>query len=227
MANYEIDPKILKPYTPCHTELDSFNGICYVSLVGFLFRNTRLRGVSVPFHRTFEEVNLRFYVRYKQDQQWKRGVVFMKEIVPKRMITLVANKVYNEKYATHRMKHTWTDLGNELYVDYKWRVRDTWNYLCATVDRDPAPIRENSEEEFITEHYWGYTYVNETCTGIYEVRHPRWRVHSVKSYDIQCSTEELYGEKFVGVLSQQPKSVFLAEGSPIKVMNGSKIVLTS
>ena len=227
MANYEIDPKILRPYVPCHTELDSFNGICYASLVGFLFRNTKLRGLPVPFHRTFEEVNLRFYVRYKQDQQWKRGVVFMKEIVPKRMITFVANKVYGEKYATHRMKHTWTELKNELCIDYQWRVDGNWNYMKANVEKDPEPIMENSEEEFITEHYWGYTHVNETCTGVYEVQHPRWRVHAVKSCEIKCSTEKLYGKEFAETLNQQPRSVFLAEGSPVKVMSGSRIVLTS
>ena len=81
MANYEIDPAVLKKYLPCHTELDEFNGVHYVSLVGFLFTNTRLKGIAFPFHSTFEEVNLRFYVRYKEDNQWKRGVVFIKEIV--------------------------------------------------------------------------------------------------------------------------------------------------
>src|SRR5690349_8204798 len=105
MANYEMDPAVLKKYVPCYTELDSFNGVHYVSLVGFLFRDTKVRGLSFPFHRTFEEVNLRFYVRYKEDGQWKRGVVFMKEIVPRRMITFVANTIYKEKYATHAMKH--------------------------------------------------------------------------------------------------------------------------
>ena len=104
MVNYEIDPVVLKKYVPCHTELDSFNGVHYVSLVGFLFKDTKVRGLSFPFHRTFEEVNLRFYVRYKEGHQWKRGVVFMKEIVPRRMITFVANTIYKEKYATHVMQ---------------------------------------------------------------------------------------------------------------------------
>jgi uncharacterized protein len=224
MANYLIDRNILKPYLPCHTELDEFNGNYYVSLVGFLFKETKLRGISFPFHHTFEEVNLRFYVRYKDNNEWKRGVVFMKEIVPKRMITFVANTIYKEKYATHKMMHSWTETSNALNVEYKWKVDNEWNYIKAVAENEPINIKENSEEEFITEHYWGYTYVSNVCTGVYEVQHPKWRVHTVKKYDIKCSTEKLYGKDFVEALSQKPHSVFLAEGSPIKVMGGSKIV---
>jgi uncharacterized protein len=223
MANYLIDPNILKPYVPCYTELDEFNGKYYLSLVGFLFKNTKLQGFSFPFHHTFEEVNVRFYVRYKADNQWKRGVVFMKEIVPKRMITFVANTIYKEKYATHKMMHNWTEINNELNVEYKWKVGSEWNYIKAITEKEPVSIQENSEEEFITEHYWGYTYINKICTGAYEVQHPRWRVHTVKEYDIKCSTQKLYGNDFVEALNQKPQSVFLAEGSPIKVMSGSKL----
>lgn len=224
MANYAIDPNILKPYLPCHTELDSFNGIHYVSLVGFLFANTKVKGIGFPFHRTFEEVNLRFYVRYKEDKEWKRGVVFMKEIVPRRMISFVANTIYGEKYATHVMTHLWNEEGNDLQIEYKWKVDNDWNYIKAVAQKEPSHIKRDSEEEFITEHYWGYTYVNQNCTGVYEVQHPKWRVHQVKSYDIQCSVRKLYGKDFEESLNQKPLSVFLAEGSPIKVMSGSKIV---
>lgn len=225
MANYVIDPEILKPYTPCHTELDEFNGNYYVSLVGFLFVNTKLRGISFPLHRTFEEVNLRFYVRYKEGNSWKRGVVFMKEIVPKRMISFIANTMYKEKYATHKMRHSWLETENDLNIDYQWNVEGEWNYIKASADKEPVHINENSPEEFITEHYWGYTHVNESCTGVYEVQHPKWRVHPVKWYDIKCNAEKLYGKDFANALNQQPQSVFLAEGSAIKVMNGSKMVL--
>ncbi len=118
MANYKIEPSILKKYLPCGTELDSFNNVHYVSLVGFLFKNVKLKGLSIPYHRHFEEVNLRFYVRYKKELQWKRGVVFIKEIVPKRMITFVANNIYKEKYATHPMKHIWKNEAKDFKVEY-------------------------------------------------------------------------------------------------------------
>jgi uncharacterized protein len=224
MANYIIDPGVLKPYTPCHTELDELNGNYYVSLVGFLFQNTKLRGISFPFHHTFEEVNLRFYVRYKERNQWKRGVVFMKEIVPRRTITFIANTIYKEKYATHKMGHAWSEIENQLNIEYRWKVDSEWNYIKAISEKEPVDIKENSEEEFITEHYWGYTHVSETCTGVYEVQHPKWRVHPVKWYDVKCNTEKLYGKDFVSALNQKPQSVFLAEGSPIKVFGGGRIV---
>lgn len=223
MANYAVDPALLSPYLPRATELDSFNGIHYVSLVGFLFRNTKLLGLPIPLHRDFEEVNLRFYVRYRENHLWKRGVVFMKEIVPKRMITFVANTVYGENYATHPMKHSWTKTGNELSVEYAWKVAGQWDHMKAVAESEACPIQPGSEEEFITEHYWGYTFVRPNCTGSYEVVHPKWKVHKVHSYAIKCSTEQLYGSAFVDALAQKPLSVFLAEGSAISVMSGSKI----
>ena len=223
MANYAIDGAILKPLLPCYTELDTYNGVHYVSLVGFLFTNTRVGGIAFPFHTTFEEVNLRFYVRYKEGNTWKRGVVFMKEIVPRRMITFVANTIYKEKYSTHPMKHVWKTEGENLKVEYYWKVGRDWNFLKAVADKKAFPLVDGSEEAFITEHYWGYTHVNDACTGVYEVAHPKWNIHTVKSFDVQCSTAELYGPQFAEALTAPPRSVFLAEGSPISVLKGGRI----
>lgn len=223
MANYTVDPAILKNYLPCYTELDEFNGMHYVSLVGFLFTNTSVKGISFPFHKTFEEVNLRFYVRYKEKNDWKRGVVFIKELVPKRMISFIANTLYNENYATHQMKHTWKEEMDDLYIEYFWKVGDKWNFLKATTEKNASPLVVGSEEEFITEHYWGYTFIRNNCMGVYQVAHPRWRVHKVKNYEISCDADKLYGAAFAPFLQQAPSSVFLAEGSGIKVMPGARI----
>lgn len=225
MANYVIDPSVLKPYLPCHTELDTFKGQHYVSLVGFLFKNTKLLGVKVPLHHTFEEVNLRFYVRYKEGGEWKRGVVFIKEIVPRRAITFVANTVYGEKYATHQMKHLWAFEKDGFHVAYHWKVGKEWNYLKAVAEQKATPLVADSAEAFITEHYWGYTFVSQSCTGVYQVAHPQWNIHAVKSFDVKCNTEVLYGPSFAAALSAPPASVFLAEGSPIQVYKGSRMRL--
>src|ERR1044072_3812069 len=107
MINFEASPSLLQQYLPHHTELDTWNNTHYISLLGFLFQDTRVKGIPFPGHRTFEEVNLRFYVRYKDGAEWKRGVVFIKELVPKRLITFVANSLYGEKYATLPMRHNW------------------------------------------------------------------------------------------------------------------------
>ncbi len=223
MANYAVEPSILKPFMPCRTELDSFNGVHYVSLVGFLFANTKVLGLPFPFHGTFEEVNLRFYVRYKEDGTWKRGVVFLKEIVPRRAITLIANTLYGENYTTHKMKHSWTVNNDKLSVDYFWKVKGEWNYMKATAEKIGSDLVAGSEEEFITEHYWGYTFVNDNCSGTYQVDHPRWKIHKVIDYHVLCNAETLYGPAFTEPLKQTPSSVFLAAGSEISVMKGSKI----
>lgn len=225
MANYAIDPAILTPYLPYGTELDVFEGVYYVSLVGFLFTDVKLRGIAIPFHTTFEEVNLRFYVRYKEGTEWRRGVVFLKEIVPKRAITFVANALYNENYRTHNMKHHWATTYDTLQVAYQWQLGKEWNYIKAVAETNAVPIQEGTVEEFITEHYWGYTFVNNRCTGVYQVAHPQWGIHPVKEYAIQCNAEKVYGAAFVDALAEKPRSVFLADGSAIQVYKGSKIVM--
>ncbi|RYY90381.1 MAG: DUF2071 domain-containing protein [Chitinophagaceae bacterium] len=224
MANYAVDPALLRPFLPCRTELDTFNGIHYASLVGFLFANTKVLGIPIPAHRNFEEVNLRFYVRFKDNGEWKRGVVFLKEIVPKRMIAWVANTLYGENYVRYPMRHTWKEEGQDLNVSYEWNVDGAWNHLQARADRIPQPLLEGSEEEFITEHYWGYTQVNDRCTGTYQVAHPSWRVHTVHDYSAHCDVARLYGEGFAEALAAAPRSVFLAEGSAIQVMRGNRIL---
>ena len=127
IANYELDPALLKKYIPSKTELDLWNGTCYVSLVGFMFLNTKLLGLPIPFHRNFEEVNLRFYVRHNHNGEWKRGVVFIKEIVPKPALTFVANTIYKEHYQTMKMSHSWSELEDHRSVEYNWRLNGIHN----------------------------------------------------------------------------------------------------
>ncbi|WP_436485170.1 YqjF family protein [Chitinophaga sp. ARDCPP14] len=224
MINFEADPAVLKAYVPAHTELDTWNNTTYISLIGFLFQDTRVKGFSFPGHRTFEEVNLRFYVRYKQAGEWKRGVVFIKELVPKALITFVANTLYGEKYATHIMTHSWENPDEAtLKVAYRWKVKNEWNHLSATAMQARQPIIAGSEEQFITDHYWGYTRLDHQITGEYQVTHPQWDIHPVTGFDYHCSTRLLYGAAFENMLQQTPTSALLAAGSGITVMPGKKI----
>jgi uncharacterized protein len=221
MVNYAIDPKILTNYIPNQVELDLWNNICYVSLVGFMFLDTKIKGIKIPFHRDFEEVNLRFYVRYNNKGEWKRGVVFIKEIVPKPALTFVANTIYKENYETMPMNHSWEVEGKTLLIQYRWK-KERWNSLKVMADNVLINIEPGSEEEFITEHYWGYTKIQKT-TSEYQVEHPRWQVYPISSWQVDVDFGLLYGKDFDFLKNEKPKSVFLAEGSDIKVNSGIKI----
>ncbi|THV56315.1 YqjF family protein [Chryseobacterium candidae] len=215
IINYEINPEVLQPYLPKGTELDFYKGKCYVSLVGFMFLNTRLLGLPIPFHRNFEEVNLRFYVKKKENGIWKRGVVFIKEIVPKPALSLVANSIYKENYHTMPMKNQIDEKGDELQIRYSWKDK-SWHSIQITAENTAKPMEENSEFEFITEHYFGFTKKDDT-TSEYEVCHPKWDCYPVKEHHLEIDFQKIYGNDFTCLNQQKPISVMLAEGSEIQV----------
>ena len=218
MANYIVDPVVLQPYLPNKTELDLFKGNAFVSVVGFMFMNTRVLGLKIPFHVNFEEVNLRFYVRYNDNGIWKRGTVFIKEIVPKPAISFIANTVYHEKYDTKRMKHCTTETGDEIKLSYQWKHKNKWNRIEASAEKPSQAMITGSEEEFIAEHYWGYSRYNDNTTFEYNVQHPAWKIFPVKKYFIDCDFKSLYGDSFSNLKDAKPNSVFVAEGSDITVL---------
>jgi len=221
IANYAVDPAILESFLPNNTELDHSNNTCYVSLVGFMFLDTRVKGFRIPFHINFEEVNLRFYVRRRDGNDWKRGVVFIREIVSKPALTFVANTLYRENYCTMPMRHSWIYHADFQRVEYQWKKR-RWNSFSVTAGKLATPIIEGSEEEFITEHYWGYTRIDAVHSAEYGVEHPRWDVYPVIEYSIDVDFASVYGHEFGFLQQAVPKSVFLAEGSVIKVMHGKR-----
>ena len=186
-ANYEVDPSILAAYVPPGTELDLYEGKCFVSLIGFLFLNTKIVGIRIPFHGKVEEVNLRFYVKRFENNTWKRGAVFIKEIVSKPALTFVANTIYKEHYETMPMKYTWEENTINRSVSYHWKKNKVWQSFKITAALETTKIKENSETEFITEHYWGYAKVNDTITNEYQVTHPRWEQYKVESSEIISS----------------------------------------
>lgn len=227
LVNYEIDPFVLESYLPFDTEFDLWNGKCYVSLVGFMFLNTKLLGIKIPFHVNFEEVNLRFYVKRKVGDQWRRGVVFIKEIVPRAALTFVANIIYRENYQTTKMSHCWIENSNSLTVEYRWKTNSRWQLIKVTTKTETLEIQDGSEAEFITEHYWGYAKVTNSKTNEYEVTHPRWRQYKVIDHDISVNFETNYGDNFGFLTSLVPISVMLAEGSKITVESKTTIVKPS
>jgi uncharacterized protein len=223
MLNYELSPNLLEPLVPAGAEIDRWQGRLYASVVGFLFRETRILGLSIPGHRTFQEVNLRFYVRRHVRDELRRGVVFIRELVPRRAIAATARLLYNEPYRTVPMRHRIDTIGEETTREYAWRVGADWTRLAARTEGDPRPLRLGSEEEFITEHYWGYTRQRDGGTIEYRVEHPRWNVWNASNPRLEGDLVAVYGDAFARALAGPPRSAFVADGSPVTVFAPTRI----
>ena len=224
MLNYEVDPQILAPFIPPATELDLWQGKALVSMVGFIFADTRVGGVKWPYHVNFEEVNLRFYVKYFDGNSWKRGAVFISEIVPKPLISIVANKLYNEPYRAMPMRHSVKpSIPHHTSYAYEWKFNCKWSKLAAIVHNESHAIAAGSAEEFIFEHYWGYNKLRDNSTLEYQVEHPAWQVRKVHDCVFRADIAALYGNQFVPYLSVEPYSAFFAAGSAVSVRVAGKV----
>jgi len=221
MLNYVVDPTLLLQYVPAGTELDSWDGKTFASLVGFRFLRTRVFGIPFPFHCNFDEVNLRFYVRRTDETGVKRGVVFIHEIVPRWAIAAIARGFYNERYLARPMAHDVDNLNSErISAMYAWKLPGGWNRINLVTAGEPTLPKESSQEQFITEHYWGYAQGKRGGCIEYRVEHPPWRVWQASEAAFQGDTDELYGRQLASILKQTPYSAFLAGGSEIAVYRG-------
>jgi uncharacterized protein YqjF (DUF2071 family) len=219
MANYEVDPSILQPLVPSGTELDLFEGKCFVSLVGFMFLDTRVLDFLVPFHVNFEEVNLRFYVKRVTDSETRRGVVFIKEIVPRGAIATVARVMYGEPYECWSMGNS----RDENSVSYEWSSSHCTNRLSVDRGQNLGVPADDSHRSFIIEHYWGYTRRSSTRTDEYKVEHSKWEIFSTADEHIDVDFARTYSEKFTFLNEAKAYSVLLAAGSDIAVYKGEHI----
>jgi uncharacterized protein YqjF (DUF2071 family) len=217
MANYEIDPKILSPFLPKGVELDLFNGKCYISLVGFMFKNTKLFNVPIPFFGNFEEINLRFYVKRKEGTVLKRGVVFINETIPYPIVAWTANKLYNEHYTVVPTKHNISEEKLFKKVKFEWLLSKKWNSIAVTTATTSEKMKPNSLESFIYEHYYGYTKTTDNKTEEYKLQHPSWKVSEVLDYKIECDFEAMYGKSFSVLDQTKPEAVFIADGSAVGI----------
>lgn len=229
MLNYEIDPAVLRPLVPHGVELDTWDGRYLASVVGFQFLDTRLLGVPVPFHRNFDEINLRFYVRRRAKEGWRRGVVFVKEIVPRWPLATVARVAYGEKYVARPMRHR-IDLHDDQVtedglVEYSWRDAGSWHHVRATARGSAQPLVAGSQEEFVTEHYWGYAAQRGGGAVEYRVEHPSWHVWQTDDPGLECDVGQVYGSQFVESLTAEPFSAVIADGSAVVVRRPTRLPL--
>jgi len=217
MANYQIEPELLLPFLPKGVSLDLYQGKAYVSLVGFMFKNTKLFDVPIPFFGTFEEINLRFYVVRKEGDELKRGVVFINETIPYRLVAWIANKLYKEHYTVVPTKHQLIKTSESNHIQFEWLLQKKWNSIAVDFDSKTESMKTNSLEKFIYEHYYGYTKINEHQTEEYQLRHPSWKTHKINDYNIDCDFEAMYGKSFSILNQTKPTAVFIAKGSDVSI----------
>jgi uncharacterized protein YqjF (DUF2071 family) len=216
MANYEVDPSILKPFLPKGLELDFHNDKTYVSLVGFMFKKTSLFGIPIPFFGSFEEINLRFYVRRVEGEEVKKGVVFINETVPFKIVALLANKLYKEHYVSIPTKNT-IDVAEHKHINYQWKMKDKWNSITVQSAINNDKIAPSSIEEFIFERYFGFTKLSPSSTQEYRIHHPKWMTNKILNNNIDCDFGTMYGAAFSNLNNQAPSSIIMAEGSQVSV----------
>lgn len=223
ILNYAVDPSALASWVPRGTELDRFGGKTYISLVGFRFLRARVRGIWIPLHSDFDEVNLRFYVKRTEGGQIRRGVAFLKEVVPRYAVAKVARLVFHENYVAlpmwHRIMEPVSEHGR-VQAEYRWQHAGAWNSIRVECEGKPSRAAEGSLEQFITEHYWGYASQPDKACLEYEVAHAPWRIWQATSAVFEGKPAALYGETLSKVFERPPDSAFVAEGSAVTVYRG-------
>lgn len=216
-ANYVIDPSILEKHIPSGAVLEAHNGKHFVSLVAFRYSETRLLNVRVPYHNTFEEINLRFYVKREiAPGNWRSEVAFTKLFFPKTALSLIAKHIYKENYETKNMRHKWSENENELFTSYGLK-KNRWHDFELVSDKKSSLIGSNSSEYFFSKHYWGTTKINSKSSTIYKIDHPIWESHKVLSSKISFDFNTVFGDEFKHLTNTEPDSTHLFNGSEVLV----------
>jgi hypothetical protein len=216
-VNYVVDPDWLTQFLPAGTELDDYQGKHYMSLVALRYSDTKVLRIPVPYHRQFEEMSLRMYIKRKLDtNNWRAGVTFPKLFFPKHTLTGVARVLYKEAYFTREMKHQWNDESEHLNISYAIK-NGTWHNLNLVADKHSKPHKNGSIQEFFNQHYWGYSRINNQVCTEYRISRRKWNDHEVMHFEIDIDFENLFGPKFSRLNLQQPESVTLTDGSSVIV----------
>lgn len=227
MLHHEVSAKDLQAFVPAGTELDARHGRHLIGLIGFRFLDTRLLGVPIPFHRNFEEVNLRFYVKRRMEGKWRRGVAFVRELVPRRAIATVARLAYGEPYSSCSMDSKLIDPATRPdsigRVEYSWSGRVGAGRMSAGFTGAAFPLEPDSTEAFVAEHFFGYAAQRDGSTLEYEVEHPPWRAWTAADHAAEGDWETLYGPAFGEALRAPAVSALVAEGSPVTVRRPTRL----
>jgi len=213
ILTYEVPPALLTPHLPSGLELDGRGGSAFASLVAFDFEDTRVRGVAWPGFRRFPEINLRFYVR----QGNRRGVVFVREFVPRPLVSWLARALYNEPYLVAPIESGVAEDGAAMVTTRRLRWRGRSHAIDVTGNKPAVRPGEDTEAHFFKEHQWGFGRDRRSRTLVYEVRHPLWDVYPVRSWSLDFDWAQVYGPEWGFLSAHEPASVVLAAGSAVSV----------
>lgn len=215
MINYEVPRTLVEKYLPAGCEVDLENNRCFASLVLFQFKDCKVKGISWPGYRNFSEINLRLYVTFKDNDEIKRGVIFVKEFVPKKLIAFIAQKLYKEPYFYSQIDYSSKADEKQRQLSYSWQEAQV---SISSAD-NWQDLKQGSHEEFILEHYWGYSKHSPQKTNEYEVIHPAWQFSPIEIHKSELDFAKLYGQDWGFLNQQKPYSSFIAKGSEIAVSN--------
>jgi uncharacterized protein YqjF (DUF2071 family) len=221
MVNYAVDPSALRDLVPHGTRLSYFEGRCFVTLAGFLFSDIKVLGLRVPFHRHVPEANLRFYVESLDG--YKKGLVFIKELVSKRVMAMMANRFYRQNYSVKNIKYSYTEDRKTATLKYSWGLLGG-NRMKAKLARVPSTkVKTGSEADYILHNFLGYASRPDKSTLRYEVTHPAWTLCPVIDWKVKVNFEKSFGKRFEFLSKQKPHSIFVTEGSPIAIYSPSRL----
>jgi uncharacterized protein YqjF (DUF2071 family) len=216
LASYAVPDDLLTPRLPVGLELDRREGSAFVSLVAFDFGDTRVFGMPWPGYRNFPELNLRFYVR----RGVERGVVFIQELVPLRLVTWIARLLYNEPYVRMPMASSVAESADAVTIEHRLIGRERTHTIRATGAKPSWQPGPETVEHFFKEHHWGFGRTRRGATLRYEVRHPVWGIYSVREYQIDLDWAALYGPEWAFLQDAAPVSAVVAAGSAVSVHRG-------
>lgn len=213
LLTYRAPTPLLRRLTHPHLELDEWEGHTHVSLVAFEFQDTRIRGRRVPGFINFSQLNLRTYVR----QGDRRGVTYIKEYVPSRVIAVIARLRFNEPYHRLDIASQTEGAGEELKIEHHWHHGGTDQYVQATATQASLMPPDDGSVYHFTEHRWGFGSSRGGALIPYRVEHPVWAVRTLRSIDYRVDFESLYGPDWAFLSNQEPVRTTLAVGSAVQM----------
>jgi hypothetical protein len=226
VINYEADPQLLRRFLPAGLELARYSDHHLLSLVSFRYRDTRMGGVRVPFYGQFIELYLGFFAQHERRNEIHRGWVFIKKIVPGRVIAATGRILYNEEYIRRPMREL-IEHGTQqrpYRVRYEWKDGGSWHGLEVRASAlNPQSPAEGSVEHYVTQNYGAFAKTKRGGTIEFPADHPTWDVWPSEYASLDGDAERIFDADIAGVLKAPHHSAFIASGSHVSLGKATSI----